>query len=219
MAAFSIMAALFARERLGKGQFIDISMTDGALAWNCMRWGKFIADGKVPSTGDDMLNQGIACYNIYRTGDGRFMSLGAIEPQFWKSFCNAAGRPEWDTPLYLEPGPHQVELIESVSKFFLQKSMAEWVERFKDADCCCEPVLNLGEAMGSQLMKERAMVVDLVHASWGAYKQLGIAPKFSLTPGALKSHAPGLGEHTRPILEELGYSPAKIEELESAGAV
>lgn len=82
MAAFSVMAALFARERLGRGQFIDISMTDGALSWNCMRWGKFIAGGEVPSPGDDMLNQGIACYNIYPTSDGRFMSLGALSPSF-----------------------------------------------------------------------------------------------------------------------------------------
>ncbi len=219
MAAFSIMAALFARERLGRGQFIDISMTDGSLAWNCMRWGKFIAGGQVPTPGDDMLNHGVACYNIYRTADGRYMSLGALEPQFWKAFCRAAGRPEWDTPIYFEPGAHQKELIESVSEFFRQKTMAEWVEFLKDTDCCCEPILNLDEVMESRLMKERAMVVDLVHASWGAYKQLGIAPKFSLTPGALKSHAPGLGEHTRPILEQLGYSPAGIEELKRAGTV
>lgn len=97
--------------------------------------------------------------------------------------------------------------------------MAEWVEHFKDADCCCEPILNLDEVMESQLVKDRAMVVDLVHASWGAYRQLGIAPKFSLTPGTLRSHAPGLGEHTPQILGELGYSPAGIEELKGAGAV
>jgi crotonobetainyl-CoA:carnitine CoA-transferase CaiB-like acyl-CoA transferase len=73
--------------------------------------------------------------------------------------------------------------------------------------------------MEGELMKDREMVVDLVHQSWGAYKQLGIAPKFSLTPGSLSSHAPELGEHTRPILEQLGYSPARIEELKSSGLI
>jgi crotonobetainyl-CoA:carnitine CoA-transferase CaiB-like acyl-CoA transferase len=80
-------------------------------------------------------------------------------------------------------------------------------------------VLNLEEVMESELMKGRAMVVDLIHESWGAYKQLGIAPKFSLTPGCLTSHAPELGEHTRPILEELGYSAAKIEDLKNSGII
>ncbi len=219
LAAFSVMAALFARERLGRGQFVDISMADGAFAWNCLRWGKFIADGKVPEPADDRLNHGLACYNVYQTLDGRYMSLGALEPQFWQSFCRTAGCPQWDTPLYFEPGAHQKELIESVSEFFRQKSLAEWVEHFKDANCCCEPVLNLEEVMHSELMMGRAMVVDLIHESWGAYKQLGIAPKFSLTPGCLTSHAPELGEHTRPILEELGYSAAKIEDLKSSGTV
>jgi len=219
LAAFAIMAALFAREKLGRGQFVDISMTDGAFAWNCLRLGKFIADGIVPAPGDDLLNHGLACYNIYETKDGRHMSLGALEPQFWKSFCRAAGHPQWDTPGYFEPGEHQKELTESVSEFFRQKSQSEWVEHFKDTDCCCEPVLNLREAMEGELMKDREMVVDLVHQSWGAYKQLGIAPKFSLTPGSLSSHAPELGEHTRPILEQLGYSPARIEELKSSGLI
>jgi crotonobetainyl-CoA:carnitine CoA-transferase CaiB-like acyl-CoA transferase len=219
LAAFAIMAALFARERMGRGQFVDISMTDGAFAWNCLRLGKFIADGKVPVPADDLLNHGLACYNVYETKDGRHMSLGALEPRFWKSFCRTAGKPDWDISGYFEPGEHQKELIESVSEFFLQKSQAEWAEHFREADCCCEPVLNLGEAMESRLMKDRDMVIDLIHQSWGAYRQLGIAPKFSLTPGSLRSHAPDLGEHTRAILEELGFAAKKIDELQKSGVV
>jgi len=219
LAAFAIMAALFARERLGRGQFVDISMTDGSFAWNCMRFGKFVADHIVPKPGDYAVNHGFACYNIYLTKDERYMSIGAIEPQFWKAFCQAAGQLQWDTPHYFEPGGHQKELIESLSEFFRQKSMMEWVEHFKDVDCCCEPILNLDEAMKSELMKERAMVVDVIHESWGIYRQLGIAPKFSLTPGSLRFHAPGFGEHTRPILEELGYTGAEIGQLKDAGIV
>lgn len=219
LAAFAIMAALFARERMGRGQFIDISMTDGAFAWNCLRLGKFIADGKVPVPADDLLNHGLACYNVYETKDERHMSLGALEQRFWKSFCRTAGRPDWDIQGYFEPGEHQKELTDSVSEFFLQKSQAEWVEYFKEADCCCEPVLNLDEAMQSRLMKDRNMVIDLIHQSWGAYRQLGIAPKFSLTPGSIRSHAPDLGEHTREILEELGLPAEKIEELQKSGVV
>ena len=219
LAAFAIMAALFARVQTGRGQFVDISMTDGAFAWNCLRLGKFIADGKIPAPGDDILNHGLACYNIYETADGRHMSLGALEPRFWQSFCRAAGKKEWDVPDYFEPGEHQKALVSDVAEFFLKKTQAEWVEHFKEADCCCEPVLNLKEAAESQLLKDRNMVIDLVHQSWGAYRQLGVAPKFSLTPGSIQSHAPELGEHNQQILGELGFTAEQINELQHSGVI
>ncbi|MFP5213786.1 MAG: CaiB/BaiF CoA transferase family protein, partial [Acidobacteriota bacterium] len=220
LAAFSITTALLARERLGgKGQFIDISMTDGALAWNCLRWGKFIADGRIPAPGDDFLNHGFACYNIYETKDGRHMALGALEPQFWKAFCERAGRPEWKTRNHFEPGPHQKSLQEEIAAFFREKTQAEWVECFGETDCCCEPVLDLAQVMDGDLMCQREMVVEMVHESWGAYRQLGIAPKFSLTPGELRTHAPELGEHTREILSAIGIATAEIESLRSRGMV
>jgi len=219
LAAFSIVAALLARERLGEGQFIDVPMMDGALTWNCLRWGKYLADGKIPFPGDDFLNHGFACYNIYETRDGRHMSLGALEPQFWKAFCEAAAHPEWDRPNYFEPGPHQQVLQQEIASFFRQKTMAEWMDFFEGSDCCCEPIINLAEVMNDPDMQARRMVVDMVHESWGAYRQLGIAPKFSLTPGVIRSHAPELGEHTRSILGELGISPDEIEALRMKGAV
>ncbi|MFZ2446087.1 MAG: CaiB/BaiF CoA-transferase family protein [Syntrophobacteraceae bacterium] len=219
LALSGVLAALLARERLGRGQFVDVSMMDGALAWNCLRWGKFIADGVTPAPGDDFLNHGFACYNVYETRDGRHMSLGALEPRFWKAFCRAAGHAEWDRPDYFEPGPHQREMRESISDFFRQKTLAECVDMFKAADCCCEPILNLAEVMDHPVSKARGMVVEMVHTTWGAYRQLGIIPKFSLTPGSINSHAPELGEHTRPILEELGYSAEKIEELRASGVI
>jgi crotonobetainyl-CoA:carnitine CoA-transferase CaiB-like acyl-CoA transferase len=219
LAAFSIVTALLARERLGEGQFIDVSMMDGALIWNCLRWGKYLADEKIPFPGDDFLNHGFACYNIYETRDGRHMSLGALEPQFWKAFCEAAAHREWDHPNYFEPGPHQQVLQQEIASFFRQKTMAQWVNYFEGWDCCCEPIMNLAEVMDDPDARARQMVVDMVHESWGAYRQLGIAPKFSLTPGMIKSHAPELGEHTRSILEGLGIPPDEIEALKMKGAV
>lgn len=219
LAAFSIVTALLARERIGKGQFIDISMTDGALLWNCLRWGKYLADNEIPSAGDDFLNHGFACYNIYETRDGRYMSLGALEPQFWKAFCKAADHPEWDTPDYFQPGPHQKMLQEEIAALFKEKTLAEWTEYFAKPDCCCEPILNLAEVMNDPEMSARQMVVQMIHESWGAYRQLGIAPKFSQTPGVIQSHAPELGEHTRSLLLELGYGREEIEALRASGVV
>ncbi len=219
LAAFSIALALFARERLGVGQYLDISMLDGSLLWNCLRWGKFLGDGEIPRPGDDFLNHGFACYNLYETRDGRYMSLGALEPQFWRTFCQSVGRPEWGGPEYFEPGPHQRVLRETVAELFRGRTQAEWVEHFAGHDCCCEPVLNLAEAMADPQVRARQMVVDLVHESWGAYRQLGIGPKFSATPGRLRSHAPDLGEHTEAILSELGYAPERISEWRQQGVI
>jgi crotonobetainyl-CoA:carnitine CoA-transferase CaiB-like acyl-CoA transferase len=218
-AAFSIATALFARERLGEGQFIDLAMADGALTWNCLRWGKYLADGFVPSQGDDFLNHGFACYNLYTTRDGRTMSLGALEPQFWKLFCTTVDRPGWNRPDYFEPGPHQHDLQQEVAEMFRTQTLAEWTQVFADIDCCCEPVLNLEEVMADEQTRQRQMVVDLLHASWGAYRQLGIAPKFSLTPGTLRSHAPELGEHTAEILTKIGMNETLQEQLKAGGVI
>jgi crotonobetainyl-CoA:carnitine CoA-transferase CaiB-like acyl-CoA transferase len=218
-AAFGIAAALFARERLGEGQFIDISMTDGAFVWNCLRWGKFIADGDVPRPGDDFLNHGYACYHLYETRDGRYMSLGALEPQFWKLFCESVGRPEWNRPDYFAPGPHQKVLQNEIAALFRERDQAAWTAWFAEVDCCCEPVLNLAEAMADEQLNGRRMVVEMLHESWGAYRQLGIAPKLSHTPGTIRSHAPELGEHTTEILRALGYSATDLKELRISGTI
>jgi crotonobetainyl-CoA:carnitine CoA-transferase CaiB-like acyl-CoA transferase len=219
LAAFSLALALLARERQGEGQYIDLAMLDGTFLWNCLRWGKYQADGQVPDLNDDMLNEGFACYNLYATQDGRFMSLGALEPQFWRAFCHAVAQPEWDRPDYLEPGPHQAELTQAVAALFKTRPQAEWTAHFAKTDCCCEPVLNLEEAQRDAQLQARQMVVDLVHESWGAYRQLGIAPKFSRTPGTLSRHAPELGEHTGAILGELGYNEEQVAALRRQGVV
>jgi len=218
-AAFSITAALFARERLGKGQFIDIAMADGALTWHCLRWGKYLADGIVPRPGDDMLNHGFACYNVYATRDGRFMSLGALEPQFWKLFCESVGQPDWNQPNYFEPGLHQQALQQQVAELFRTKTQAEWTRLFADKDCCCEPVLNLDEVMQDKQTYQRQMVVDLMHERWGSYRQMGIAPKMSLTPGTIRDHAPELGEHTVEILMEIGVDELTQDRLKAGGVI
>ena len=218
-AAFAIAAALFARERSGQGQFIDLAMADGALTWNCLRWGKYLADAVVPTQGDDFLNHGFACYNLYQTSDGRAMSLGALEPQFWKLFCQTAGHPEWNQPSYFEPGAHQSELQRQIAEMFRSKSLAEWTQVFDQVDCCCEPVLDLDEVMRDEQMRQRGMVVDLLHERWGTYRQLGIAPKFSATPGTLRSHAPELGEHTAEILASLGISASAQQQLKASGVI
>jgi len=218
-AAFSIVTALFARERLGQGQYIDLAMADGALTWHCLRWGKYLADGMVPRQGDDFLNHGFACYNLYPTRDGRTMSLGALEPQFWQLFCATVNRPDWNRSDYFAPGSHQQDLYQQVTELFRSKTLVEWTQIFADVDCCCEPVLNLDEVMADEQTRQRQMVVDLIHEQWGAYRQLGIAPKLSLTPGTLRGHAPELGEHTAELLAQIGMDATAQAQLKTGGVI
>ncbi len=119
----------------------------------------------------------------------------------------------WNQENYFEPGPHQAMLQDEIAELFRQKTQADWIAHFANHDCCCEPVLHLDEVLEDPHLHARQMVVELVHESWGAYRQLGIAPKFSGTPGKIRSHAPELGEHTDAILQRLGYSRDQVEEL------
>jgi len=147
------------------------------------------------------------------------MSLGALEPQFWKLFCETVGQPEWNQPDYFEPGPHQQALQQQVSSVFLTRTQAEWIRLFADQDCCCEPVLALDEVMADKQTLQRRMVVDLMHERWGTYRQMGIAPKLSLTPGTLREHAPELGEHTVEILMEIGVDEVTQDRLKGEGVI
>ncbi|MCX7822311.1 MAG: CoA transferase [Syntrophobacterales bacterium] len=219
LAAFSIATALYRREKTGRGDFIDISMTDGLLLFHALRWGKFLADGKVPQPGDDMLNHGLACYNIYRTKDGRYMSLGALEPQFWKAFCGAVGHPEWDTPSYFEPGEHQRALIEAISRVFEQKSLEEWIEFFKNIDCCCEPLRNLDEVINDRELEEKGVVVSMIDTYGKLYKELGVVLQCREMGGMIKRGAPELGEHTEEVLQKLGLNSKEIAKLREEGVV
>lgn len=219
LAAFAIATALYRRERTGRGDFIDISMTDGLLLFHALRWGKFIADGKVPRPGDDMLNHGLACYNVYRTKDGRYMSLGALEPQFWKAFCEAVGHPEWDTPSYFEPGEHQKPLMEAISKIFEQRTQEEWIDFFKNVDCCCEPVRNLDEVITDGELEARRAVVSMIDNYARAYRQLGVVFRCREMEGRIRSSAPELGEHSREILADLGINSEEMARLRTEGVI
>lgn len=219
LAAFSIAMALYMREKTGRGDFIDVSMTDGLLLFNALRWGKFLADGKAPQPGDDMLNHGLACYNIYRTKDGRYMTLGALEPQFWKAFCEAVGHPEWNNPSYFEPGEHQRALKEAISRIFAEKTQADWVDFFKHVDCCCEPVRNLDEVIHDGELEAKGMVVCMVDEYSRAYRQLGVVLRCKDIHGSIARPAPELGEHTDEILRHLGMGSKVVKELKTKGVV
>jgi crotonobetainyl-CoA:carnitine CoA-transferase CaiB-like acyl-CoA transferase len=214
MAAFGVMAALRERERSGEGQMVDVSMSDGSLAWLAMVAAQYLCDGEVPRRGRGSLNGGIACYLPYKVADG-WVTCGALEPKFWRNFCEGVGRPELIDKQFVTPDSDDGRAIAAV---FKQRTREEW-RAFNDAhDAMIEPVLDLDEALDSELVAEREMVVELEQPRLGSVRQLGVPVKLSRTPGAVARPAPALGEHTEEVLRQSGFAAEEIAELVESGA-
>jgi crotonobetainyl-CoA:carnitine CoA-transferase CaiB-like acyl-CoA transferase len=196
-AAFGILAAL----RSGQGQFVDISMADGALSWLSM-----LAPQRGASRGSLVLGGGILCYRPYRCADG-YVALGALEPKFFAAFCNGVSRPELIEHQFDPPGS---DAHADVAAIFLERTRAEWEAFNVRHDCCLEPVQDWPEALADPHFAARGMVLD------GA---LGTPVKLSATPGDVTRSAPGPGEHTDEILAEAGLDGAAIGALREAGAI
>jgi crotonobetainyl-CoA:carnitine CoA-transferase CaiB-like acyl-CoA transferase len=215
MAAFGVLAALHERERSGEGQLVDVSMADGALSWLAMVAGRYFADGEVPRRGELDLAGKFVCYRPYACKDG-WVTLGALEPKFFQAWCRGVGRDDLVEKQFEPPGSEAHAEIERV---FLERTRAEWSEFASQYDCCLEPVLELDEALDSELVRAREMVVELDQPGTAGVRQLGVPVKMSRTPGGLRAPGPALGEHTREVLAAAGYADAEIAALEEAGAV
>jgi crotonobetainyl-CoA:carnitine CoA-transferase CaiB-like acyl-CoA transferase len=216
MAAFGIMAALHERERSGKGQLVDVSMADGSLSWLALVAARYLADGVVPKRGEPELTGGLLCYRPYACKDG-WVTLGALEPKFWQAWCRGVGREDLIEHQFEAPGS---EAHAEVERIFLERTRDEWREFATHNDCCLEPVLDLDEALDSELVRAREMVVELDQpGATQPVRQLGVPVKLSRTPGAVEKPGPALGEHTDEVLASLGYGADEIESLKQTGAV
>jgi alpha-methylacyl-CoA racemase len=211
MAAFGILAALRARERSGEGQFVDVSMTDGALSWLAMVAARYLADGRLPRRGEDQLAGGLICYRPYRCADG-WVTLGALEPKFWRAWCEGLGREDLADRQFEAVGSDTHRAVEAV---FAERTRAQWRAFNDEHDCCLEPVLGLDEALESELFRAREMVVEVDDA-----RLLGTPVKLSRTPAdPARAGGPAIGADTDPVLAEAGYGAEEIGALRDAGAV
>ena len=204
MAAVGILAALHERERSGEGQIVDISMTDGALSWLAMVAARYFAESNVPQRGEPELTGGIACYFPYETKDGKWVSLGALEPKFWQNWCDGAGRPDLIEKQFEHPDS---EAGAEIAAVFRERTRDEWAAFAGEHDCCLEPILDLDEALDSELVRARGMVVELDQPGIGAVKQVGAPIKLSRTPADTSGAAPALGADTDDVLREIGIDP------------
>jgi crotonobetainyl-CoA:carnitine CoA-transferase CaiB-like acyl-CoA transferase len=214
MAAFGVMAALHEARRSGEGQVVDVSMTDGALSWLTMVAGAYLCDGEVPRRGEGQLTGRFVCYLPYEAADG-YITMGALEPQFWARFCAGVGREDLVARQFEPTGSGAWA---EVAEIFRSRTRTEWKAFNDEHDAMIEPVLDLDEALDSELVREREMVVEWEQPEIGPVRQVGVPVKFSRTPGSVHAPAPALGEHTEDVLREAGFSDEEIAALLESGA-
>ena len=218
MAAIAILAAVAHREKTGEGQFLDVSMLDGVISWLSIHGAKYFMDQELPKRGDMLLTGRYACYQVYPTKDNRYMSLGALEPKFWKNFCEAIGRGDLIQKQFIE-GEEQARVIEEIQKLFKTKAQKDWVDFFKNVDACCEPILTLEEVFCHPQVLHRQMVKELEHPTEGKIQQIGGPIKSSQFSFEIRIPPPSWGEHTMEVLKAIGYSKEDIEHLKEVKAI
>jgi alpha-methylacyl-CoA racemase len=211
--AFGILAGVIQARETGKGQIIDCAMSDGAASLMAMFYGFKAGGGWSNDRRTNLLDGGAHFYDTYQCADGKWISIGSIEPQFYAlllektgitdpAFAAQMNRGEWDNL--------RAKLAEVIGK----KTQAEWCEIMDATDVCFAPVLDLDEAPKHKHNVARQTFVEV-----GGVIQPAPAPRFSETPGAIQGPPPAIGAHDREALSDWGFSADAIEALKSAGAL
>ena len=217
MAAFGILLALQARERTGHGQDVDLAMSDGVASLMISHVSTMLAGAGPPRRGDHTLGGARCYYQVYECADGRWISVGAIEPYFFEELCKALGFEEF-VPHQNDPD-RQAEMQAAFAARFRERPRDEWFADFGHLDACLTPVLDLDEMLDDPHQREREMAIEVEGAGAGTVRHVGVAPKLLGTPGNVRRAPAYLGQHTDEVLAELGESPESIAALKARGVV
>jgi len=208
-----ILAALIDARSSGRGRHVDVAMTDAVFAHAIFPLLGFLERGRTPPRGSGMLGGGLPCYNVYRTRDGRWMAVGALERKFWETLCDILGCPELKGK-HIVYGEDARPVKERLAAAFGSRTQREWSEVFARADCCVSPILTVDEALENEQLRARKMI-----ASDDGLTQPAFPLKFSEFEFGIGRPAPGRGEHTEEILREAGYREAEIAALRGDGVI
>src|SRR4029453_3652299 len=216
--ALGIVLALFARERTGRGQHVDVSYLDTTVsllaATPNMRF--FFSDGLAPRRGEGFLGGSYPYYAIYETRDGKLLTVGCTEPWLWENFCKAIGRPDFarfarkPDQFVRAANPEEAAAREAIEALIRTRDRDDWYEFLVKHDVCVGKVYDVEEMVRDPQIQHRGMIVDVEHPTHGRVRQFGVAIKLSETPGTVRTAAPLGGEHTEAILKDLGFGAGDI---------
>lgn len=210
-----ILMALYARERSGKGQLVNVDLYSSAINAEITAISSVIGcrETGMPSFGRTASHY----YSVYKTKDGRYLSIGTIEPKFWQKMCRLIDLPELESRQF--DFANSAEIKEKLAAAFAGKTQAEWLELIGKDEFCVTPIRTLQEALDSSLTKEQSQMLVTKKEDFGNYTYVKSAAKLSDTPGIIRKRAPYLGEHTQEVLESAGYTKEEIAAMHEKGEI
>ncbi len=220
-AAYGILNAYIHRLKTGQGQMVDTSLLEAGIAYSFWESTVYFYGGEVPGPLGSA-HRLSAPYQAFRTSDG-YMNIGGATQRTWASLCKAIGREELTSdPRFVEPGDRKVreaELAATLEETFYTRTTDQWMKALDDAGVPCGPINDLDQVYNDPHVLAREMLVEQEDPDVGTLKNIGIPVKLSETPGRIRRRAPDLGEHTREVLLEAGYSSAEVDRMRDAGTV
>ncbi|MBP6470099.1 MAG: CoA transferase [Chloroflexi bacterium] len=217
-AVMGILTAVIHRHATGQGQFVDVSMLDMAVAWQAHVASHFLVGGDTPQREGWALNGG-SFYDYYQTADGRYLSVGSLEPKFWQGFCQAIGRPDLIGRGLDQSPANQLAVKAEIANEIEKRPLAEWTAVFAEQDVCVEPVLTIPEMLEHPQVQARRLVVAVPKADGTMQQQIASPIKFSAGEAEYTGVGTAVGAHTDAILQELGYLSEQITDLRQQGAL
>ena len=214
-AAFAIMSAVHHRAEHGEGQYIDVSMLDGQVAWLTYQAATLFANGKPPAR-LGAAHPNLCPYQAFMCQDGKYINVAVGSERIWERFRDAMQLEELSKPDYATNGDrvnHRSVLVPFLQQVFLTRPVAEWVEDLQKFSVPCGPINDLADVFSDPQIEARDMLQEMQHPTAGKIKQTGIPVKFSRTPGGLDRPPPLLGQHNHEILADIGYDDAGIKSL------
>jgi crotonobetainyl-CoA:carnitine CoA-transferase CaiB-like acyl-CoA transferase len=224
--AIGILTALYSRKKTGKGQHIDINMTNGVMSLLMMFFNYYFLNGVQPEPGKGLSSGYYPYYGVYQTQDHKYVTIGCMEPWFWEGFCRVIGREDF-IPFHfslhhmykVEEGPKWCEISNAIQEIFKGKTRDEWFELLAAKEIPVGKVLSLSEVLSDPHIKQQEMVIEINHPTEGKIRQVGFPIKFSKTKAKIRSASPCFAEHTKTTLKKVGYTQNKIEEFFQKGIV